>query len=58
MLVKTQIKLTLVDNFVEAIQAEKDYETMTSCLGNEKDEVLTESDVERIISNYRMRSQN
>ena len=50
MFVKTQRKLTLVDNFAEAIQVEKDYETMSSCLGNEKDEVLIESDVERIIS--------
>ena len=50
MFVKTQRKLTLVDNFAEAIQVEKDYETMSNCLGNEKDEVLIESDVERIIS--------
>jgi hypothetical protein len=50
MFVNTQRKLTLVDNFAEAIQIEKDYETMSSCLGNEKDEVLIESDVERIIS--------
>jgi hypothetical protein len=50
MFVKTQRKLTLVANFAEAIQVEKDCETMSSCLGNEKDEVLTESDVERIIS--------
>ena len=50
MFVKTQRKLTLVDNFAEAIPVEKDYETMSSCLGNEKDEVLTESYVERIIS--------
>ena len=50
MFVKTQRKLTLVDNFAEAIQVEKDYEIMSSCLGNEKDEVLIESDVERIIS--------
>ena len=50
MFVKTQRKLTLVDNFVESIQVEKDYETMSNCLGNKKDEVLTELDVERIIS--------
>lgn len=50
MFVKTQRKITLVDNFAEAIQVEKDYEIMYTCLGNEKDEVLTESDVERIIS--------
>ena len=50
MFVKTQRKLTLVDNFAEAIQVEKDYEKMSSCLGNKKDEVLTELDVERIIS--------
>ena len=42
MFVKTQRKLTLVDNFAEAIQVEKDYETMSSCLGNKKDEVLTD----------------
>ena len=48
--VKTQRKLALVDNFAETIHVEKDYETMSSCLGNEKYEVLTESDVERIIS--------
>ena len=50
MFVKTQKKLTLVHNFPKIIQVEKDYETMSSCLGNEKDEVLTESNVERIIS--------
>jgi hypothetical protein len=50
MFLETQRKLTLVDNFAEAIQVEKHYETMSSCLGKEKDEVLTESDVERIIS--------
>ena len=50
MFVKAQRKLTLVDNFAEAIQVEKNFQTMSSCLGNEKDEVLTESDVERIIS--------
>ena len=48
MFVKTQIKLTLVDNFAEAIQVEKDLETMSSRLGEEKD--LMESDMERIIS--------
>ena len=32
MFVKTQRKLTLVDNFAEAIQVEKDYETMSNCL--------------------------
>ena len=48
MFVKTQRKLTLVDNFAEAIQVEKDFETMSSCLGEEED--LTESDLERVIS--------
>ena len=33
MFVKTQRKLTLVDNFVEAIPAEKDFEIMSSGLG-------------------------
>jgi len=42
MFVKTQRKLTLADNFAEAIQVEKDFETMFSCLGEEED--LTESD--------------
>ena len=46
MFVKTQRKLTLVDNFAEAIQVEKDYEIMSSCLGDEEEE-----DMERIISN-------
>jgi hypothetical protein len=48
MFVKTQRKLTLVDNFAEANQVEKDFETMSSCLGEEED--LMESDMERIIS--------
>ena len=48
MLVKTQRKLTLVDNFVEAIQVEKDFETMSICLGEEED--LMETNMEIIIS--------
>lgn len=48
MCVKTQRKLTLVDNFAKAIQVQKDFETMSSCLGKEED--LIESDMERIIS--------
>ena len=37
-----------MDNFVEAIQVEKDFETTSSCLGKEED--LMESNMERIIS--------
>ena len=48
MFVKTQRKLTLVDNFAQAIQVEKDFETMSSCLGEEED--LIESYLERVIS--------
>ena len=40
MFVKTQRKLNLADNFAEAIQVEKDLETMSSCMGDEKDEVF------------------
>jgi hypothetical protein len=43
MFVKTQRKLTLVDNFAEAIQVEKDYEIMSSFLGDEENEALIES---------------
>jgi hypothetical protein len=50
MFVKTQRKLTLVENFAKAIQAEKDFETIASCLGKEEDEILIESDLERVIS--------
>jgi hypothetical protein len=39
-----------VDNFVEAIQVEKDFEKMSSCLGKEKNEILIESDLEMVIS--------
>ena len=49
MFVKTQKKRTLVDNFVEAIQVEKDFETMSSCLGKE-DKILMESYLDRVIS--------
>ena len=42
MFVKTQRKLTLVDNFAEAIQVEKDFETMSSFLGEEENEILME----------------
>ena len=48
MFVKTQRKLTLVDNFVEAIQVEKEFGTMSSCLGEEDD--LIESNLEKVIS--------
>ena len=48
MFVKNQEKLTLVDNFAESIQVEKDFGTMSSCLGEEED--LTESNLERVIS--------
>ena len=48
MFVKNQEKLTLVDNFAKAIQVEKDFETMSSCLGEEED--LMESNMKRIIS--------
>ena len=47
---KNQEKLTLVDNFGEAIQVEKDFETMFSFLGEEENEILMESDLERVIS--------
>jgi hypothetical protein len=50
MFVKNQEKLTLVDNFAEAIQVENDLETMSSCLGEEEDEILMESDLDRVIS--------
>ena len=50
MFVKTQRKLTLVDSFVESIQVEMDFETMSSCLGKEEEEILMESDLERVIS--------
>ena len=33
MFVKSQRKLTLVDNFLESIQVEKHFETMSSCIG-------------------------
>jgi hypothetical protein len=42
MFVKNQEKLTLVDNFVEDIKVEKDLEALSSCLGDEEDEVLME----------------
>ena len=48
MFVKTQRKLTFMDNFAESIQVEKDFETKSSCLEEEED--LMESDMERIIS--------
>ena len=51
MFVKNQeIKLTLVDNFAKAIQVEKDFETMSSVLGEEEKEILMESYSERVIS--------
>jgi len=50
MLVKNQEKLTLVDNFVEAIKVEKDLEALPSCLGEEEYEVSMESDLDRVIS--------
>ena len=50
MFVKTQRKLTLVDNFAEAIKIEKDLEAMSSFLGEEEDEIFIESDLERVIS--------
>ena len=53
MFLKNQEKLTLVDNFVEAIQVEKDLETMSSCLGEEEDEILMEYDMDRIISDLK-----
>ena len=40
----------MADNLVEAIQVEKDFQTLSSCLGDEKDDVLTESNLERVIS--------
>ena len=39
-----------MDNFAESIQVEKDLETMFSCLGEEENEILMESDLERVIS--------
>ena len=50
MFVKNQGKLTLVDSFTKAIQVEKDFETMSSCLGEEENEILMESYLERVIS--------
>ena len=50
MFVKNQEKLTLVDNFAEDIQVEKDFETVYICLGDEEDEILMESYLERVIS--------
>ena len=58
MFVKNQEKLTLVDNFVEAIQVEKDLETMSSCMGEEEDEVLMESDMDRIMSQLKDETTN
>ena len=48
--VKNQEILTLVENFEEAIQVEKDLEELSSCLGEEEDEVLIESNLDRVIS--------
>ena len=50
MFVKNQEKLTFVDNFVEAIQVEKDLEALSSCLGQEEDDVSMESNLDRVIS--------
>ena len=50
MFVKNQQKLTLMDNFIEDIKFEKDLEALSSCLGDEEDGVLMESDMDRIIS--------
>ena len=57
MFVKTQRKLTLVDNFAEAIQVEKDFETMSICL-EEEDEFLMESYLERVISHIQDEIEN
>lgn len=48
MFVKTQRKLTLVDNFAEAIHVEKEFGTMSCCLGDKDN--LTESNLEKVIS--------
>ena len=53
MFVKNQEKITLVDNCAEAIKVEKDLEAISSCLGDEEDEVLMESDMDRIISQFK-----
>jgi hypothetical protein len=50
MFVKNQEKLTLVDNFAEAIQVEKDLEALYSFLVKEEDEVLMESNLDTVIS--------
>ena len=50
MFVRNQEKLTPVDNFVEAIEVEKDLEALSSCLGEEEDEVLMGSNLDRVIS--------
>ena len=50
MFVKNQEKLTLVDNFAEAIKIEKDLESMSSFLKEEEDEVSMELDLDRVIS--------
>ena len=39
-----------MDNFAESIQVEKDLEALSSCLGEEEDGVLMESDLDRVIS--------
>ena len=39
-----------MDNFAEAIKVEKDLEALSSCMGEEDDEVLMELDLDRIIS--------
>ena len=39
-----------LDNFAKVIQVEKDFETTSSCLGEEENEILMESVLERVIS--------
>ena len=50
MFVKNQEKKTLVDNFAKAIKVQEDLEAISNYLGNEEDEVLMESYLDRVIS--------
>ena len=50
MFVKNQEKLTLVDNFIEAIKVEKDLVAISNDLGDEEDEFSMESYMDRVIS--------
>ena len=49
MFVNNWEKQTLVDNFAEAIKVEKDLATISNYLGDEENEALIESNMERVI---------